>query len=137
MAPMLAYPIITQFLILVIQEPFHNSYTNFTHNPLYTSFHSLHHNVENCRACVFKDKSVYPSSWSGEFLGPDYGFLRLKSIVRGGSVIIIHNSYRRQGSSSFISSLSQDSSFYDFYSAITNTSDVILLLHNMPLDTSA
>jgi hypothetical protein len=114
-APMLADPKISQFPILAIQEPFHNSFANSTHNPSYTSFHLLHPCVENSRVCFFINKSVNPSSWSRDFPSPDYGYLRLKSIVPGARDIIIHNIYRPQGSSSFISNFSQDSDFSDFF----------------------
>ncbi len=137
MAPLLANQIISQFLILAIQEPFHNSYTNSTHNPSYISFHLLHPNVENSRVCFFINKSVNPSSWSGDVPRPDYGYFRLKSMVPGARDIIIHNIYRPQGSSSFISNFSQDSDFSDIYSATANPSGVFLLLHNTLLETSA
>jgi hypothetical protein len=52
MAPMLADPIVSQFPIFAIQEPFHNSYTNSTHNPSYTSSHLFHPNVDNS-GCIF------------------------------------------------------------------------------------
>ncbi len=41
MAPLLADPRVSQFPVLAIQEPFHNSHTNSTHNPSYTSFHFI------------------------------------------------------------------------------------------------
>ncbi len=137
MALMLADPIISQFPILAIQEPFHSSYIISTHNPSYTSFHLFHPNVENFRVCFFINKSVNSSSWSGDFQSPDYGYLRLKSMVPGTRDIIIHNIYRPQSSSSFISKFSQESDFSDFFSATTNTSDAFSLLYNTLLDTSA
>jgi hypothetical protein len=75
MAPMLADPRVLQFSILSIQEPFHNSYTNSTRNPLYTVFHLFHPSVENRSVCFFINKSFNPSTWSGDFLSPDYGYL--------------------------------------------------------------
>jgi hypothetical protein len=136
MAPLLADPRVSQFSLLAIQEPFHNSFNNSTHNPSYTSFHLFHPCVDNSRVCFFINKSVNPSSWSGDFPSPDYGYLRLKSPVQGARDIMIHIIYRPQGTSSFISSFSHDSDFSDFLSAASNNSDVFSLLHHALLDVS-
>jgi hypothetical protein len=136
MAPLLADPRVSQFSLLAIQEPFHNSFNNSTHNPSYTSFHLFHPCVENSQVCFFINKSVNPSSWSGNFLSPDYGYLRLKSPVQGARDIMIHNIYRPQGTSSFISCFSHDSDFSDFFLAATDNSDVFSLLHHALLDDS-
>jgi hypothetical protein len=87
--------------------------------------------------CFFVNKSINLSSWPGDFSSPDYGYLRLQSHVDGARDIMIHNIYRPIGSSTFISSFSQDSNFPDFFSATPDTSDVFSLLHNALLDTSA
>ncbi len=137
MAPLLADPRVSHFFLLAIQEPFHNSFNYSTHNPSYTSFHLFHPGVEKLRVCFFINKSVNATSWSGDFPSPDYGYLQLKSMVPGARDIIIHNIYRPQGSSSFISNFSQDSDSSDLFSAAANTSDVFSLLHNTLLDTSA
>ncbi len=137
MAPLLAEPRVSLFPVLAIQEPFHNTYTNFTHNPSYTSFHLLHPGVENSRVCFLVNKSINPSSWSGDFPSPDYSYLRLRSPVDGARDIMIHNIYRPIGSGTFISNFSQDSNFPDFFSATPDTTDVFSLLHNALLDTSA
>jgi hypothetical protein len=62
MAPLLADPRVLQFLLLAIQDPFHNSVASYTHNPSYTSFHFLHPCVENSRVCFLINKSVNSSS---------------------------------------------------------------------------
>jgi hypothetical protein len=49
---------------------------------------------------------------------------------------MIHNIYRPQGTSSFISSYSHDSDFYDFFLAAPDNSDVLSLLHQELLDDS-
>jgi hypothetical protein len=136
MALLLADPRVSQFSLLAIQEPFHNSFTNSTHNPSYTSFHLLHPCVENSRVCFLINKSVNPSSWSGNFPSPDYSYLRLKSPVQGARDIMIHNIYRPQGTSSFISSFTDNSEFSDFFTAAHDNSDVFSLLHHALFDVS-
>ncbi len=134
MAPLLADPRVSQFSLLTIEEPFHNSFNNSIHNPSYTSFHLFHPCVENSRVCFFINQSVNPSSWSGHFPSPDYGYLRLKRPVPRARDIMIHNIYRPQGTSSFISSFSHDSDFSDFFSAAPDNSDVFSHLHHALLD---
>ncbi len=134
MAPLLADPKVSQFPILAIQEHFHNSFTHFIHNPSNTSFHLLPPGVENSRVCFFISKSINPSSWSRDFPSPDYGILRLKSLVERARDIMIHNIYRPIGSGSFISNLSNDSIIPDFFSTPPDTSDVFSLLHHTLLD---
>ncbi len=136
MAPLLADPRVSQFSVLAIQTPFHNSHTHSTHNPSYTSFHLLHPGPENSRVCFLINKSINPSSWSGDFPSPDYSNLHLKSPVEGARDIMIHNIYRPIGSSSFISNFSDDSSPPAFSSTSPDTSDVFSLLHNALLDSS-
>jgi hypothetical protein len=103
MAPLLADPRVLQFSILTIHEPFHSRFNNSTHNPFHTSFHLFHPSIETSRVCSFINKAVNLSSWSVDFLSPDYGYLQLKSHVEGARDIMVHNSYRPQGTSSFIS----------------------------------
>ncbi len=136
MAPLLADPRVSQFSFLAIQEPFHKSFTNSTHNPSYTSFHLFHPGVEKSQVCFFINKSINPSSWSGDFPSRDYGYLRLKSPAMGARDIKIHNIYRPQGPSSFISDFSHDTDFSDFFSAAPDISDVFSLLHHGLLDVS-
>ncbi len=136
MTPLLADPRVSQFSLLALQAPFHNSFNNSTHDPSYTSFHLFHPCVKNSRVRFFINKSVNLSSWSGDFLSPDYGYLRLKSPVQGARDIIIHNIYRPQGTSSLISSFSHDSDFSDFFLAAPDSSDVFSLLHHALLDDS-
>jgi hypothetical protein len=83
----------------------------------------------------FINKAVNPSSWSGDFLSPDYGYLQLKSPVEGARDIMVHNIYRPQGISSFISNFSQESDLSGFFSAAPDASDVFSLLHHALLDT--
>ncbi len=47
MAPLPAYPRVSQFSLRAIEEPFHNSFNNSTHNPSYSASHLLHPGVEN------------------------------------------------------------------------------------------
>ncbi len=136
MAPLLADPRVSQFSLLAIHEPFHNSFNNSTHNPSYTSFHLFHPGVKKSCVCFFINKSVFPCSWSGDFPSPDYGYLQLKSPVQGARDIMIHNIYRPQGTSSFLSSYSHDSDLSDFSSAAPDNSDVFSLLHHALLDIS-
>ncbi len=84
--------------------------------------------------CFFINKSVNPSSWSRDFPSPDYSYLQLKSTVQRARDIMIHNIYRPQGTSSFISSFAHDSDFSDFFLAAPDNSDVFSLLHHALLD---
>ncbi len=72
----------------------------------------------------------------GDFLGPNYDYLWLKSPVQGARDIVIHNIYRPQDTSSFISSFSHDSDSSDFFLATPDNSDVFSLLHHALLDDS-
>ncbi len=49
---------------------------------------------------------------------------------------MIHNIYRPQGTSSFISNFSHDSDFSDIFLAAPDNFDVVSLLHNVLLDNS-
>ncbi len=49
---------------------------------------------------------------------------------------MIHNIYKPQGTSSFISSFSQDSDFSDIFLAAPDSSDIFSLLHHVLLDLS-
>jgi hypothetical protein len=137
MAPLLADPSVLQNYLLAIQGPFHNSFSHSTHNPFYTSFYLLHPGVKYSQVCFFISKAINPCSWSGDFLSSDSSYLRLKSPVEGARDIMIHNIYRPIGSSSFISSISQDSDFSYLFTASPDASDAFSLLHSKLLDTSA
>jgi hypothetical protein len=74
---------------------------------------------------------------SGDFLSPDYGDLWLKSHVQRARDIVILNIYRPHGTSSFVSYISLDSDYSDFFSASPEKSAVLCLLHHTLLDTCA
>ncbi len=56
--------------------------------------------------------------------------------MEGARDIMVHNIYRPQGTSSFISNFSQEYNLSDFFSAAPDTSDVFSLLHHALPDTS-
>jgi hypothetical protein len=60
--------------------------------------------------------------------------LHLKSPVQGARDIIIHDIYRPQGTSSFISNISHDSDVSDFFSTAPENSDVLFLRQHVLVD---
>ncbi len=131
MAPILADKQVALFSVLAVQEPFRNSFIPTTHNPSYSNFHLHHPSVTNFRVCFFINKSINPSSWSGYFPSPDYGFLRFRSPVNGARDVVIHNIYRPIGSKSAIASLSNG------LPVPSDATDILSLLHFSLQDTYA
>ncbi len=130
MALILADKQVTMFLFLAVQEPFQYSFIPTTHCPPYSAFHLLYPSVLNSRVCFFINKSINPSSWTGDFPSPDYGFLHLRSRVNGARDGVILNIYRPIGSKSAIASLS------DRLPVPSDAKDVLSLLHFSLQDTS-
>jgi hypothetical protein len=71
----------------------------------------------------------------GNSLSLNYSYLQWKSHVEGASNFMIHNIYRPQGTSSFISIFSHDAYCYYFFLTAPDTSNVLSLIHCMLLDT--
>jgi hypothetical protein len=86
--------------------------------------------------CFFINKSINPSPCSGDFPGPDFGYLWLISSVEGARDIIIHNIYRPQGTSSFISNLAHNTYLCDFFSHAPDNYDVFPCLNHTLLNVS-
>ncbi len=56
--------------------------------------------------------------------------------MEGARKALVHNIYRSQGTSSFITNFSHNSDFPDCFSAAPHTSDMFSLTYHVPLDAS-
>jgi hypothetical protein len=129
MAPILADEQVTKLFVLAVKEPFQNSYIPTTHSHSYSTFHFLHQSVLQSCVCFFINKSINPSSWTGDLPSPNDSFLRLRSSVNGARDVVIHNIYWPIGSRSAIASL------FDVVHVPSDAKTVLYLIYFLLQDT--
>jgi ribonuclease HI len=96
MAPLLRDPAIQKFIILAIQEPWRNPFSNTTHHPISDTYHLIYPDFATTRTCFFISKQIGELQWTIELLLPDICAIRLKGTQHRQDTII-YNMYNEPG----------------------------------------